>query len=62
MVTDEKYFTLKEALDFLQVKGFKRSLGWLRIEILKKNVRSVKFHSSRVVFKEDLEKLAENLK
>lgn len=59
---EEKYFTLKQALDFLGSKGIKRSIGWIRIEILKKTIRSFRLHNSRVVMKEDVIKLANSLK
>lgn len=59
---EDKYFTMKEALGFLASRGIKRSVGWLRIEILKNNVRTTKQFNSRLVMKEDVKKLVDSIK
>lgn len=58
---EDKYFSYKQALLYLSCKRINRSIGWLSIEVLKKNIRTFKFYNSRVVLKEDIHKLAESL-
>lgn len=54
-----KYFTMKDALEFLASHGIKRSLGWLRIEVLKNKIRTTKQYNSRLIMKEDVKKLVD---
>ena len=57
-IDPKKFLTIREAQEMLKKHQIRRSLSWFKIQIYAKKIRSEKFASSRLVYREDIESLA----